>query len=403
MATVFHHNNIASFARSSECTACMACFDTCPHAAISYTIDRNGFLRMSVDSNRCTGCGACRKSCPGLNGKRYGESEIAKAFAGWNNDEKQRQSSASGGVFAALATYVLQSGGLVYGAAIHGFEIKHIRVNNLENLHNLQNSKYQHSITAGVYNQVKKDLKQGKTVLFSGLGCQIAALYAYLHYKPYDNLYTVDTICGGLSSMLPMISLASSGKYSDIISFRDKDNGWKSTGFTYRLKLNGNDGSVKDLGCQNIVLKCFSTKITKRASCLNCRFVGFKRQSDCTIGDFWGDTDFTHQHSNGLSSLIVHSERMYELLQKADLTMSEIKIDKVASRNPNLYFGNSKGVRRLISRHLAFFFLRNGLYRLVWPLVDYDSKLSIEMQLYGMLLQSKAKKDLKNQLELLSK
>ena len=402
MGTTFFHN-IAKFAKSSECTACMACLDTCPHAAIGYAIDKNGFLRISVDHNRCTDCGACWKNCPGLNGKRYGESKIAEAFAGWNNDEKQRQFSASGGVFAALATYVLQCGGLVYGAAIHGFEIKHIRVNNFEDLYRLQNSKYQHSVTAGVYKQVKEDLRQGKTVLFSGLGCQVAALYAYLRHEPYDNLYTVDTICGGLSSMLPMFSLAGSGNYRGIISFRDKGNGWKSIGFTYRLKLTGSDGTVKDLGNQNIALKCFSAKITKRASCLNCRFVGFKRQSDCTIGDFWGDTDFSHQHSNGLSSLIVHSERMYELLQKANLTMCEVDIAKIAHGNPNLYFGDFKGIRRLMSRHLAFFFLRNKLYRLVWSLVDYESKLSFEMKLYGRLSQRKVEKTLEDQLKLLSK
>lgn len=396
-------NNISRFAKSSDCTACMACLDVCPHKAISHAIDKNGFICMSVDTNICTDCGACRKVCPGLNDIEYDKSILAKAYAGWNNDDVQRQGSASGGIFSALASYVLNCGGVVYGAAIDGFVVRHIRIDDIADLHLLQNSKYQHSIIAGIYKQVKQDIKAGKTVLFSGLGCQVAALYAFLHKQKYDNLFTVDTICGGLSSMLPMISLAKSGKYEGIISFRDKINGWRAKGFAYSLKLKGADDTIKDLGNQNLALKCFSAKITKRASCLNCRFVGFYRQSDLTIGDFWGDTDFVNQHSKGVSSVIVHSERMLKLLHNVNLTMSEVEIGKVAKSNLNLYYGNFKGVRRLISRHLAFFFLRNELFRYVTPLVDYESRLSAEMQLYGMLSQRKIEKAFADQLKLLNK
>ena len=398
-----NRNSISQFAKSRGCTACMVCLDTCPHKAINHTIDKNGFVRIIVETNLCTNCGACCTVCPCLNDMGYDKSEMANAYAGWNNDNEQRQSSASGGVFAALATYVLSCGGVVFGAAIDGFLVRHIRVDKLEDLPLLQNSKYQHSITAGIYKQVKQDLEADRTVLFSGLGCQVAALYAFLRKRRYDNLYTVDTICGGLSSMLPMISLANSGEYKGILSFRDKVNGWKAKGFTYGLKMKSKDGKFKNLGNHNLVLKCFSARITKRASCLNCRFVGINRQSDCTIGDFWGDTDFSSQHSKGLSSIIVHSERMLNLLQKANLTISEVEIRKVATGNPNLYFGNFKGVRYLISRHLAFFFLRNGLYRYVMPLVDYGSKLSAEMQLYGLLSQKKTEKAFAEQFKPLNK
>lgn len=383
------YNSILRFAKSNDCTACMACLDVCSHKAISHTIDRNGFIRMSVDTYICTNCGACRLVCPGLNDADYGKSEMAKAYAAWNNNDKQRQASASGGVFAALATYVLECGGVVYGAAIDGFKVKHIRIDKSENLHLLQNSKYQHSVTEGIYKQIKQDLKIGKTVLFSGLGCQVAAVYAFLREQRCDNLYTIDTICGGLSTMLPMISLAESGKYKSIISFRDKTNGWKANGFTYSLKLKEKNDKIKDLGNQNLTLKCFSAKITKRSSCLDCPFVGIFRRSDLTIGDFWGDSDFTSQHIKGLSAIIVHSARILKLLRHANLSLKEVEIGKVASGNPNLYFGDFKGVRRLISRCLALFFLRKGLCHWAWPLVDYDSMFSLEMRLYGMLSQKR--------------
>lgn len=397
------HNSISSFAKSCDCTSCMLCIDTCHYNAINYMIDNNGFYRICVNDDLCIGCGSCRNSCPGINKNIYNESALAKTFAAWNNDELQRKHSASGGVFAAIATYIIQQKGIVYGAAIDGFSVRHIRIDKLSDLCLLQNSKYQHSVTVGIYQQVKEDLKNGKLVLFSGLGCQVAALYAYLNKQQYDNLYTLDTICGGLSSMLPMLSLACSNKYDSIISFRDKSNGWKSKGFKYRLKMMGINGFEKDLGSDNLVLKCFSAKITKRSSCLNCRFVGFKRKSDCTIGDFWGDIDFIQQHSRGLSSIIVHSQRMLQLLRKVNITMCEVAIEKVAQNNPNIYFGKFKGVRCLLSRHLALFFLRIGLERYARPLVDYNSLFSIEMRFFGLYIQKKIDAALFESLKALNK
>lgn len=397
------HNSISSFAKSSDCTSCMVCMDACHHNAINYMVDNNGFYRMKVNNDLCIDCGACRQTCPGINKTIYNESVLAKAFAAWNNDKLQRKHSASGGVFAALATYIINHKGVIYGAAIDGFSIKHIRIDNLNDLHLLQNSKYQHSITIGIYRQVKDDLKNGKLVLFSGLGCQVAALYAYLGNQQYDNLFTIDTICGGLSSMLPMLSLARSNKYNGIISFRDKNNGWKSKGFTYRLKMMGTNGIEKDLGNDNLVLKCFSAKITKRSSCLNCRFVGFKRKSDCTIGDFWGDTDFIQQHPMGLSSIVVHSQRMYQLLSMTNITMYEVAIKEIAQNNPNIYFGKFKGVRYLLSRHLALFFLRMGLFCYAEPLMNYTSLFSIEMRFWGSHLQKKIDVALFESLKILDK
>lgn len=49
------------------------------------------------------------------------------------------------------------------------------------------------------YAQAKKDLLDGKSVLFSGTPCQIAGLKQYLK-KDYENLLTVDIICHGVPS-----------------------------------------------------------------------------------------------------------------------------------------------------------------------------------------------------------
>lgn len=377
-------NSIAGFAKSCDCTGCMSCLDICPHDAIHYRTDKNGFIRISVNDSSCVDCGACRRVCPGLNKMEYGKnSGTAEAFAAWSNDAILRNRSASGGVFAAVASYVLKCGGVVYGAAIDGFDVRHIRIDKIDELHLLQNSKYQQSITEGVYKSVRADLKAGKTVLFSGLGCQVAALYKFLGRLNTDNLYTIDTICGGVATGLPMLDLKKSGQYDGIVSFRDKSGcGWSSKGFKYRFKMKDKNGAETDLGHDNLVLSCFSSKLTKRASCLNCNFVGIYRKSDCTIGDFWGVEDFKSEQHNGISAVIVHTNKMLTLLQDADITKHRVDVRKVAKGNPNLYYGNFKDARHLLSRRLVFFFLRNGMNKLAYLTNSYNSLLSIEMRLY---------------------
>ena len=62
-------------------------------------------------------------------------------------------------------------------------------------------SKYVQSDTCQSYNEVKQYLYDGKKVLFSGTGCQIGGLKAFLK-KDYANLLTVDLICHGVASPL---------------------------------------------------------------------------------------------------------------------------------------------------------------------------------------------------------
>ena len=112
----------------------------------------------------------------------------SQPYAGWCNNTQLRSLSASGGIFAAIAKTMLNNNGVVYGAAIDGFEVKHIRVEVETDLHKIQGTKYQPSITKGVYKLVKKDLQNGRLVLFSGLSCQINALYSFLG-KPIQVIF----------------------------------------------------------------------------------------------------------------------------------------------------------------------------------------------------------------------
>lgn len=330
----------------------MACVDACPKRVLRGEVDADGYFKISVaDREACVECGRCTNVCPVLNVRKTEGNSTP--YAAWNTDIEQRRHSASGGIFAALATAVLRKGGSVYGAAIDGFDVRHVRVTEEKDLPLLQGTKYQHSDMTGIHKQVKKDLQQGLTVLFSGMSCQVAGLLSFLGKINRENLYTVDTICGGLSTMLPMQKLKESGKYTGIKSFRDKEKGWQSMGFMYCLKMVCKDGSIDNLGLHNAVLDTFSSKLLKRSSCLDCKFTGFHRMSDCTIGDFWGDQRFKDQHKEGLSVALIHNERIKDLLREAAIETREVSWPEVVANNRNIYWTRFPLVRHLPSRKTA--------------------------------------------------
>ena len=123
-------------ASQKECTGCMACVDACPHKVLKAEMDLNGYYAIVPDCmEKCVECGRCSRVCPILNpAQTTGKST---PYAAWNLDAEQRKQSASGGIFASLATSIIRKGGSVYGAAIDGFEIKHLRITDEHELHRL--------------------------------------------------------------------------------------------------------------------------------------------------------------------------------------------------------------------------------------------------------------------------
>lgn len=324
-----------------KCTACMACVDVCNWHVLDATMDEDGYYRIvATHLEACTECGMCTKVCPVLDPIKDIKEE-QHPYAAWNTNQRQRERSASGGAFAALAATILKQQGVVYGAAIEGFNVVHHRVSSLKDLPTLQGTKYQASNLTDIYKEVRKDVRSGKPVLFSGLGCQVAGLMKFIGRTPHDNLFTLDVICGGISTMLPMLRLKATGKYTGIDSFRNKERGWKSEGFRYDLRLVRKDGSTEDLGSDNLVLATFSSKALKRDSCMDCQFTTPHRCSDATIGDFWGDHAFPQEHPNGLSVLVLHNQRLDAIIKQSELQTKAIKASDFIRRNHNYDWGKS--------------------------------------------------------------
>lgn len=330
-------------ASRKTCTGCMACTDACPFSAIGGFIDRDGHFYAKWIREKCTHCGRCSKICPIVSGYSYNNnSNLSTPYVAWAKNDELREHSASGGVFAALASCFFSVNGYVAGAIIEGCKVKHILTNDSSDLKLLQGSKYQQGDLTGIYKAVLEKLRSGEKILFSGTGCQIGALYSFLGGKKYENqLVTIDLICGGFPSILPLTSLQNNNVNSikRIVSFRDKDKGWKSEGYKFSLKVVDCEDNNCDLGDQNLVLKCFSSQFLNRNSCLNCRFAFASRQADITIADFWGDKEYLSQHSKGLSVVIVHSIAGKESLNNAEINFEPILWSKFIYRNPRMIVG----------------------------------------------------------------
>lgn len=368
-----------------SCTACMACVDSCHHGALNVSIDRDGFYCIETHLDKCVECGLCSRVCPVLTKPLVDRDKIrlSHPYAAWCIDDVLRLQSASGGAFAAFAKAFLEKDAVVYGAAVRGFEVRHCRIGTEEELPFLLGSKYQQSRMDDVYRQVKTDLRGGRIVLYCGLSCQVAGVLNFVGEKLRENLFTVDTICGGISTMLPMMQMQHNDEYASIHSFRNKDNGWKSTGYKYALKMNLQDGTIKNLGMDNMVLRCFCHKETKRPSCLDCHFNGFHRPSDATIGDFWGDTRFPEQHAHGLSVLVTHSKRMLQVGALAYLHTEPITWQELITRNQNVYWSHPKYLIKSLSRKMVFRKLRAGNDMAATCLLEQSNMLKrIEAKIY---------------------
>ena len=191
-------SSIVLFDDKKDCCGCGACMNVCPKNAIRMAEDEVGFVYPEIDQNLCVGCGACKKACGYQTQPLMQKSEAVYAAAS-NNDNFLRK-SASGGAFAVLAENVLKKDGVVYGAALpleNGkLEPKHLRIDTVERLPELQGSKYVQSAIGDTYAQAQKDLLDGKRVLFSGTPCQIAGLKQWKsahsgHYLSWSSEQTI--------------------------------------------------------------------------------------------------------------------------------------------------------------------------------------------------------------------
>lgn len=325
-----------------KCTGCGACVQSCPKQCISWTEGEFRFKYPQIDKDICVNCGICEKVCP--IDKVLQTPTTQKAYAAVHKDYQVLAKSTSGGAFTAIADAVFAQDGIVYGVAMmDNMQVKHIRTSNKEEFAVLRSSKYLQSDTGNTYQMVEQDLKEGKTVLYSGTPCQIDGLRHFLG-KPYERLYTVDIVCHGVGSQAYFDKYLDFARkrYGNIktLRFRSKEYvGWSCGGV---VVVTGSSDCLKKIPYRdfdNYYYAYFLSGDIYRKSCYSCKYANMKRVGDFSLGDYWG-VEKLHlplNTFNGCSLLVVNSDKATKFLSKIEtMNIKETRVDEAISQNEQL-------------------------------------------------------------------
>lgn len=326
------------YQRKETCFGCRACEKMCPLQCIVMKPDEEGFLYPVVNHEECVECGMCVEAC---NAKKIEKHALKKStYVAYAKDDETRIQSSSGGVFGCLARYVIECGGVVFGAALDDtLMVSHIAVDSIEQLSRLRGSKYVQSDTANTYVEAKELLERGIKVLYSGTPCQIDGLKKYLD-KDYENLVSLSIICFGVPSPLVWKRYlkfleGNFGEKIDEISFRKKKyDSWREYGLLFRI---GENEYFCD-SAEDPFMKGFQQGIFLRPSCYNCKMKKVNCSSDIMLGDFWGIEKY-HQDIDaykGVSAVMIGSGRGQELFEQIRdfLFVKESSYEEVLAGNP---------------------------------------------------------------------
>lgn len=195
----------------------------------------------------------------------------------------------------------------------------------------------------------------GQKVLFSGTPCQVAGLKSFLG-KEYDNLLCIDFVCHGIPSPVVWKEYVKYRAKQDAddempkaINLRSKSTGWSKYQYSNIFKYeNGKQYSI--LSSDSLYMKLFVGNYISRSSCENCKFKGYSRVSDVTLGDFWGiwDIDSEMDDNKGTSVALVQSERGKSLWNMIgdNIVCKEVLLEQTSEQNPSMLLPSESNTRR---------------------------------------------------------
>ncbi len=276
-----------------------------------------------------------------------------KAYSGFYRDTQKLLQSASGGGASVLSAIILTGGGATFGACYSpDFRTAEFAcVESPEDLGRLKGSKYiptlKRVLLDGEYVPlwplVAEKLQEGREVLFTGLGCDVAALKSYLSANRVDSsrLYTVDLICFGpaIPEVHRQYVEGLEKKYhSRIKSFtvRHKAKGWTPP----YIRAEFEDGREFLIPFYESDYGMSFSRFT-REQCSKCRFKGTGHQADITVGDYWGMTpEMEGWNPDGVSIFIVRTEKGEDLISRIDPQEFALRAEDVrfvVENNPMYY------------------------------------------------------------------
>lgn len=300
-----------------KCNGCRACELSCPMQCIKMVLDEEGFLYPVIERDKCINCGKCRAICHNNHFKVNSFDVERKVYAAWNKNSEILEKSSSGGIFYALAKYVIGLGGIVYGAAFaEEYFVEQKRIDKEKDIPLLMGSKYVQSDTKETYKQVYEDLKDNRIVLYSGTPCQIKGLNNYLECS-FQNLFCVSIVCHGVPSPIAWHKYLQlkKGQYAENIihniSFRNKTYGWNN----FSICIEFEKRKYLEEHNSDIYMKGFLQNLFLRPSCYKCTVKTEMVYADIVLGDYWGiEKEIPELNEDtGISSVIINTKKGYEL------------------------------------------------------------------------------------------
>lgn len=231
-------------------------------------------------------------------------------FAVWNENDEMRGHSTSGGAFAAIASFVLESGGVVFGAAMDSdMRVVHTAIQAKEDLPRLMGAKLVQSDMGECFQQVRYYLDRGMDVFFTGTPCQVDGLYRFLGESP-ERLLTADVLCSGVPSPGVWSKTVEAMHYIKQRRVKTVQFCKKTSGADSRFVVDFEGGGQYDAPLtKSDYGRGLFRGLFLRPACYHCPYCSTNRAADLTLGTFRGlPADFRpNQQKKGISMLLINT------------------------------------------------------------------------------------------------
>ncbi len=314
-------------AAKEYCTGCGACSAVCLVHAISICqSEEDGFYRPLIAQELCIKCGQCISVCPAIDRLSEKNFYYGKVYAAINRNQKVRNVSASGGIFAAFATEVIKRGGCAAGVLYdENWNIVHRLAIDEKELIPLLGSKYAQSDMRFIYGEIHEKLTKGKQVLFCGTPCQVMGIKRFAQEKGIEKrLMTIDLLCRGIPSLkafhkyLEMIEKQYKKKIVRV-QFKDNEKGWHNV--NTRIVMEDGSQCYLPIGECTYVKGFLEHDMTVQDACFHCAYKTTDRVGDITIGDFWGLNHTRLVDDKGTSIVMINSKKGAALWEDVKLSL----------------------------------------------------------------------------------